>query len=240
MRPHRTTVRLTGIALRHQGTHDSLCAYYSAAMLLGALRPELEERFDAAHVGLDPLYANLPRPRGRTIERTVAEWLTSGVRLEPLCRALNGACARGAARTQFRFRRAGRSDGTVDFLRRLVDRGLPSLLGWESREMGDHTALVVGYDQHRGSASRWLRMLDPIRAQDVIEWGQLARLATGRLEIVWCAAHDGVRPDKLTVERDRAGATLAGGARVERWEPAEARWRALVPQPSSAAPRSRK
>jgi hypothetical protein len=228
MRRHRLTVRLRGITLRQQGTHDSLCAYYSAAMLLCTLRPELEECFDAAHVGGDPLYANLPRPRGRSLERAVADWLTSGVRLGELCRALNAACAHGETRTRFGFRTAGRGPATVEFLRAQIDRGLPCILGWDSRQMGDHTSLVVGYDRFGGNGARWLRLLDPIRAQDTIEWSQLSRLASAGLEIVWCEAHDGVRPDKLTVERDGEGALLDGRTRLERWEPADARWRPLA------------
>jgi hypothetical protein len=225
-RRQRRAVRLTGIALRHQGAHDALCAYYSAAMLLCALRPEFEDQFDAAEVAHDPLYAHLPRPRGRTLERAVADWLVSGVRLPSLCRALNAACARGPVRTRFRFARA---DGaTPGFLRAQVDRGLPCLVGWESREMGNHTALVVGYEQFSGSASRWLRMLDPIRAQEVVEWGQLKKLATGPIELIFCAAHEGVRPDRLTTERGSDGALLAGRTRLERWEPPSAAWRRLV------------
>ena len=133
----------------------------------------------------------------------------------------------GTGGTRFRARRAGRGAATVDFLRAQIDRGLPCILGWDSREMGDHTSLVVGYDHFAGSASRWLRLLDPIRAQETVEWGQLARLANAGLEIVWCAAHDGVRPDKLTVERDRHGAPLSGRVGTERWEPDDARWRPL-------------
>jgi hypothetical protein len=220
----RTTVRLTGIALRQQGSHDSLCAYYAAAMLLCALRPELDEQFDAARVADDPLFGNLPRPRGRTVERVAADWLTSGVRLRALCRALNRACAGGPARTRFAFRSAGRGHDTVEFLRAQIDRGLPCVLGWESHELGDHTALVVGYDRFAGSASRWLRLLDPIRVQDVLEWGQLQRLARARVEIIWCASHDGVRPDKLTVARDRHGGPVAGAAMIERWDPAGGQW----------------
>src|SRR5438094_853065 len=100
-------------------------------MLLCALRPEFEEELDAPHVGLDPLYANLPR-RGRALERMVTDWLTSGVRLEDLCRALNAACK---GRTRFRFKKGAVG---VDWLRAQVDSGLPCILGWESREMGNH------------------------------------------------------------------------------------------------------
>ncbi len=227
-RPFRRAVRLTGIALRTQGTHDSLCAYYSAAMLLCALRPEFEDQFDAAHVGLDPLYGHLPRRRGRSLERAVADWLASGVKLELLGRALNAACAKAGARTRFIFRTAARSDGALAILRAQIDRGLPCLLGWESREMGNHTSLVVGYEEFAGSASRWLRVLDPIRAQETLEWGQLRRLATARFELVVCERHDGVRPDKLTTARDRDGALLSNRTLFERWDPADEKWRPLV------------
>src|SRR6185503_16699259 len=182
----RVTVRLVGIVPRQQGTHDSLCAYYSAAMLLCALRPEFEEQFDAPEVRLDPLYANLPRRRGRTLERSVTDWLMSGVGLSSLCQALNAACD---GRTRFRFRKGGVS---VDFLHEQIDRGLPCILGWESREMGNHTSLVVGFERFARSRSQWLRLLDPIRAQDTLEFGQLARLATAPLEVVWCTQHDGI------------------------------------------------
>jgi hypothetical protein len=216
---------LTGIALRHQGSHDSLCAYYSAAMLLCALKPELEEQFDAAHVRRDPLFANLPRRRGQSIETVAAAWLTAGVALPALTRALDGAAHTRDNRTRFGYRRA-RCDGeTLAFLQAQVDAGLPCLLGWESREMGDHTSLVVGYDHFVRSRGRWLRVLDPIRMQEQIEWRQLARLAQGPLEIVWCRAHGGVRPDKLTVARAADGTPLA--TRNERWDPRRSAWHPL-------------
>jgi hypothetical protein len=221
MRRARVTVRLTGIALRHQGSHDSLCAYYSAAMLLCALRPELEEQFDAAHVARDPLFANLPRRRRQSIESVAAGWLTAGVALPALTRALDAA----AGGTRFRYRRA-RCDGeTLAFLQAQVDAGLPCLLGWESREMGDHTSLVVGYDHFITTRNRWLRVLDPIRMQEQIEWRQLQRLATSPLELVWCHAHAGVRPDKLTVARATDGTPLA--TRSERWDPRTRSWQTL-------------
>jgi hypothetical protein len=106
------------------------------------------------------------------------------------------------------------------------------VLGWESQELGDHTALVIGYERFAGSRSRWLRLLDPIRVQDVLEWGQLARLAKPRVELLWCRDHDGVRPDKLTVARDRGGALVPRGTTVERWDPGDAGWRPLIPRPA--------
>ena len=221
MRRARTTVRLTGIALRHQGSQDSLCAYYSAAMLLCALMPELEEQFDAAHVARDPLFANLPRRRRQTIESVAAGWLTSGVALPALTRALDAA---GKA-TRFRYRRAPCDGETLAFLQAQVDAGLPCLIGWESLELGDHTSLVVGYDHFVATRNRWLRLLDPIRMQEQLEWRQLRRLASTRLEIVWCQAHGGVRPDKLTIARAADGTPL--DTRNERWDPRSRAWHPL-------------
>jgi hypothetical protein len=219
----RTTVRLTGISLRQQGTHDSLCAYYAAAMLLCALRPELDEAFDAAHVGADPLIGNLPLRRGRSVESAAAEWLTSGVDLRHLTRALNRACAASDIRTRFRFVATGRGHQTLAHIHAQIDRGLPCVLAWESHEMGDHTALVIGYERFSGSRSRWLRLLDPIRLQDVLEWGQLARLARPRLELIYCTDHTGIRPDKLTVTRARTNVT-----QIERWDPGSDRFFPLI------------
>lgn len=229
--PRRTSVRLTGIPLKHQGTHDSLCAYYAAAMLLCALRPELEERFDAARVDEDPIFGHLPRKGGQKIERAVAEWLTSGVRLDRLCDALNRACARSGmpgVSTRFAWRAGNRVRGNVDFLRDQIDRGLPCVLGWESREMGDHTVLVVGHERYSGSHSEWLRLHDPSRVQELLEWGQLATLADRRVDLLYCVAHDGARPDKLTTCRGASGAILDGRTRLERWDPRAGRYHLLV------------
>jgi len=229
-RRHRTTVRLTGIRLREQGTHDSFCAYYSAAMLLCTLRPEFDDAFDAVHVSGDPLFSNLPRPRRRSLERTVADWLTTGVQFGPLAASLNAACK---GTTRFRAKRASCGAQTLELLRAKVDEGLPSVCGWESRELGNHTVLIVGYDRYVQSSSRWLRILDPTRGQEVLEWGQLARVVTAPLDLIWCTAHDGVRPDRLTVERDREGALL--GSRVERWTPATEEWQPLVARGAPSA-----
>ncbi len=233
-RRHRTTVRLTGIRLREQGTHDSFCAYYAAAMLLCTVRPELDDDFDAVNVKHDPLFSHLPRAPRRSIERTVADWLTTGVRFGPLARSLNAACLPhkkskkpNKVTTRFRARRMPFGARALELLRSNVDMGLPCVLGWESQELGNHTVLVIGYDRHvRRSGHRWLRVLDPTRGQDIIEWGQLARVATAPADIIWCTRHDGVRPDKLSVERDAEGNVLR--SRVERWNPLTKAWESLV------------
>jgi hypothetical protein len=229
-RRQRTTVKLIGITHRHQGSHDSLCAYYAAAMLISTLRPDIEERFDAPRVSGDPLFAHLPRRRGRSVDHAAAEWLASGVRLDALRHALDGAAKEEPAiATRFRYRALQKRDRPLESIRAHIDRGLPCLIGWESRELGSHTALVVGYERYAGSSSRWLRLCDPINSLDAIEWGQIERLAGGRAELIWCARHDGVRPDKLTVVRDGAGAIVRGKTKVERWDPRRSQWQTIVP-----------
>jgi len=220
----RTTVRLTGIRHRVQGTHDSFCAYYAAAMMLCTLRPEKDDDFDATHVARDPLFSNLPRPRRQSLDHAVATWLTTGVYFGPLARALERACDE---RSRFRASRSPWSDRTLDSIRDAIDRGLPTILGWESRELGNHTVLVIGYDRIVGrERHRWIRALDPTRGQDVIEWGQLARVATAPADVIACTAHDGVRPDKLTIERDRENKTIR--SIFERFDPTRNAWQPLV------------
>ena len=223
-RRHRTTVRLLGVRLRVQGTHDSFCAYYSAAMLLCTLRPELDDDFDALHVKNDPLFRHLPRPKRQSLDRTVADWLTTGVRFPPLTRALTAACK---GTTRFKHLRSNPSDRTLARVHASINEGLPCALGWESRELGNHTVLVVGYD--RGgpvTARRWLRVLDPTRGQDMIEWGQLAGVANGPIDIIMCSQHDGVRPDRLTYDRDTEGKVM--GSTVDRYDPQKKTWTALI------------
>jgi hypothetical protein len=223
-RRHRTTVRLLGLRLRQQGTHDSFCAYYSAAMLLCTLRPELDDDFDALHVKHDPLFRNLPRRRGKSLDRTVADWLTTGVQFGPLARALTSACKRT---TRFRAHRLRATDRTLALLHANVDDGLPCVLGWESRELGNHTVLVVGYDRvAHAAAHRWLRVLDPTRGQDIIEWGQLARVVTAPTDIITCTRHDGIRPDRLSYDRDFEGKVLR--STVDRYDPKAKSWAPLI------------
>jgi hypothetical protein len=226
-RRHRTSVRLIGLRLREQGTHDSFCAYYSAAMLLCTLRPELDDDFDALHVKHDPLFRNLPRRKGRSLDRTVADWMTTGVQFGPLARALTAAC-KGTSR--FRARRTGCTARTLELLHANVNEGLPCVLGWESRELGNHTVLVVGYDRGPTRKSlRWLRVLDPTRGQDIIEFGQLARVVTAPVDIIACTKHTGIRPDRLTTDRDTEGKIMR--SIVERYDPKTKAWSSLITRP---------
>lgn len=216
----RTSVRLVGVPPKHQGTHDSLCAYYAAAMMLSALRPELEDAFECGDVRQDPLFGHYPRRGKQRIDALVADWIVAGAHLPRLSKALDRVCREGV-RTRFVFATRPRTDATLLFLQQQIDAGLPCVLGWESSEMGLHTVCVTGYERYTGGGE-WLRVIDPARIQDLLEWSQLQRLATRRLEVIHCRTHEGLRPDKLTtVRRAAAKSTL------ERWDPRAQAWQKL-------------
>lgn len=226
-RAQHRTVKLTGILPRHQGSHDSFCAYYAAASLLCALRPEFEDAFEADDVRSDPLFSGVRLRRGETVAELVASWLASGMELRRVTGALNRAC-RGAPKTVFRHHLVARSRSNYDRLCANVDEGLPSLLAWDGREIGNHTVVVIGYDRHARSESRWLRVMDPIQMQEVLEWGQLEALAQSPLEVVSCTEHSGVRPDKVTTFRDTRGKIITGRTRHERFDPKHRRFDPVV------------
>lgn len=212
------TVKLVGITGRQQGSHDSFCAYYSAAALLCALRPEFNDSFEAENVRADPLFSGVKRRRGETLEKLVASWLVSGMELRRVTGALNNAC-NGTIKTHFRHRFVARSERNYDSICTKVDEGLPSLLAWDGREIGNHTVVVVGYEWHARSRSRWLRVIDPIQMQEILEWGQLEALAQSPLEVVECTRHDGARPDKMTTFRDAKQKLLTNRTQHERFNP---------------------
>jgi hypothetical protein len=179
-------------------------------MLLCALRPEFEDQFEAARIAQDPLFANYPRPTSQRLESLVATWIASGACLDRLTEALNRACTRAGkpgVTTTFIYRRVTRNESTVDLIHRQIDDGLPCVLAWTSRELGLHSVCVVGYERYSGSGA-WLRVLDPARIQDLLEWSQLCRLATGRLHLISIRHHTGSRPTKLTTLRDSSGRIL--------------------------------
>ena len=217
-RAQQTTVKLVGITARRQGSHDALCAYYAAATQLCALRPEFSDAFECIDARSDPLFGSVRRRRGERVEKVVASWFTDGMELRKVTSALNRA-SRGATRTSFGHRLLPRGAASYQLLCRQIDLGLPTLLAWEGREIGSHAVVVIGYDTHAASPRRWLRILDPIHMQEVLEWGQLATLSQAPIEAVLCSHHGGTRPDKLTTFRDGRQKLLADRTLHERFDP---------------------
>ena len=101
------------------------------------------------------------------------------------------------------------------------------------REMGDHTVVVVGYDRYP-SGRLWLRLLDPVRATEVMELDQIRRLAH-HIELIQPIQHAGPRPDKLTTLRTATGRTT----RLDRWDPGTRSW-VSIHRNDSAPGRNRK
>ncbi|MBI5496209.1 MAG: hypothetical protein HY904_14395 [Deltaproteobacteria bacterium] len=217
------SVRLAGIPLRRQGTHDSLCAYYAAATALCALHPWMAEGFDASRAEHDPLLAHLPR-RGRSLDALVTGALFTGLHLRDLATAMNRVC-RGTG-TLFQYRVLHRR--AVAQVAAPVLAGLPAVLGWEGPEIGNHTVVVHGVKRARGAPRTWLELLDPALALDAVEWGQLVALAGGTLEAILCVRHAGMRPDRVTTAKGPGGNLVRSHCRVERLDPRTERWTALV------------
>jgi hypothetical protein len=138
--------------------------------------------------------------------------------LRKVTTALNRVC-RGDTKTSFGHRLLARGGASYQMLCKQIDEGLPTLLAWDGREIGSHSVVVVGYDTHAASPRRWLRILDPIHMQEVLEWGQLAALAQAPIEAVVCTRHAGTRPDKLTTFRDSRQKLLADRTLHERFDP---------------------
>ena len=215
---YRKSVRLLGVLLKQQGSHDSLCAYYAAAMLLCALRPQFEEAFEAPSVELDPIFANLGHAPG-TLHARVCTWLAGGERLSTITQALNRACISANLQTTFRLERAARSIATRKKIEKQIDLGLPTVLAWRSPQMGLHTVTVVGYE-HYGRASAWLKVHDPGQIQTMIEWAQLVRMAKPPFELITCITHAGPRPQRMQTFRDRDGALIPGTTAIAQWNSA--------------------
>jgi hypothetical protein len=87
--------------------------------------------------------------------------------------------------------------------------------------MGDHTVVVIGYDRY-ANGRIWLRLLDPIRAAEVMELDQIRRLAD-RVELIAPITHTGRRPDKLTTLRN----SRKRSTRIDRWDPRAPGWEVL-------------
>jgi hypothetical protein len=217
-RAYRKTVRLLGIPEFYQGSHDAMCTYYAGAMLLAGLRPEMEDSLDFENPRVDdnPIIANSPRHGSQTIEGLFINWIKHGSGLDSLCKSLNRVCENSQTdgiETCFEHFRRKRIPRTYADIVKLIDDGLPCIIGWDSDELGSHAVVVTGYDYYRHS--RWLLLNDPSDANAKLEWDQLRALTHGKLDLIACINHNGVRPDRLTTKRSRNQAIVS--RQLERW-----------------------
>lgn len=216
MRKYYSSAELLGIPNYYQGTHDSLCTYYAAAMLLATVHPKYQNFFGRGArrqgVGLkveDPLIKNFPRSKKASNDRVLSSWFYGGAYLKDACKALKATMKEGGLDTQFKYKLYNHIMGTFDFIADNIGRGLPVMIGWNTVDFGVHCALVVGY---READRHWLILLDPTRGYEEVCWEVLKDIDKSRLALVSVDYHDGPRPDRLTVDK-------GGSTQVDRWWP---------------------
>jgi hypothetical protein len=229
-------VYVIGYPEYRQGSHDGLCVYYSAAMMLGSIFPDSRPLFGegdrvrkAGIVTRDPLFQHFEaREPTRGSGKGVCDWYFRGKELADVVPALNDAAASFGVKEAFSYHGKGAwSDKTFRRIRSAIDDGLPVILGWQSREYGNHCVLVEGYSVP--SRRRWLMVNDPGAGRDAICWEDLNGRGTAQyVELVTPDGSriPGPRLDKISVKRGPAGdikefavrRKMPGGGGTWRWE----------------------
>ena len=224
MRKKYRKVELLGVPTYYQGTHDSLCTYYSAAMLLATLHPEMQDLFGRGarrqRIGLkveDPLLKHFPRSTKDSNESVLSSWFYCGAYLRDACKALNASVEERKSDTVFqslfKHKEYTHHDSTFNLIVSKIDQGLPVMIGWSTVDYGVHCSLVVGY---RLVKHRWLILNDP-SGGDEISWEVLKDIDNALLDLVTVEYHEGPRPDRLTVTFDDD--ENIGSTQIDRWWP---------------------
>jgi hypothetical protein len=221
-KPYKS-VELLGVPSYYQGSHDSLCTYYAAAMFLETLHPEYRDLFGNAarrpRVGLkveDPLIKNFPHPAGGSNDRVLSTWFYSGAHLNDACKALNKSMKEDGRDTRFKYTRYNNCDKTFNLIVGDINQGLPVMIGWTTIDYGVHCALVVGY---RKASLRWFILHDPSGGNEVC-WEVLKAIGKSRLTLVTVDHHDGPRPDRMTTVINAKGEYVRP-TKIDRWWPHE-------------------
>lgn len=209
-------VELLNVPSFHQGSFDSLCTYYSAAMMLAALFPEEWREFGfgegrertTKNVSNDPLISFYSDDDNRLI---LARWFYRGEYVRKATSILNRLMKEREFSTRFECRRETAHDNTfTDVIASSINAGLPVMLGWNTPDYGNHTVLVTGYWEGR---ERWLVTNDPMDGADEISWASLKGQKTAKFEVGLCkpATHESYRPMK------RTEAAVGSATSVSRW-----------------------
>lgn len=220
---------LQNIPSYHQGDHDGMCVYYSAAMLLVTLFPELQtdlgegtRRRRVGFVTTDPIIGGLAVRLGEDPEKTLADWHWRGKRLKEVYRVLNRIAVERSGRKEYRalfqyFGRGTQWNANENRIRASIEAGLPVMLGWTTRDLGRHCVLVFGYtDGSKGGS--WFHTRDPGGGEDVF-WETLEKVSEGSAELIvpdpglW----QDMRPDALSFATNPEGRIV--DRRLFRWWP---------------------
>jgi hypothetical protein len=220
MRKRYRSVELLGVPNYYQGSHDSLCVYYTAAMLLTTLHPTYQDLLGRGarrqRVGLkveDPLIKNYPGSQKIPKDQVLSSWFYGGARLKDACALLKATMKEDCLDTKFKHKSSYHVQSTYDLIADHIDDGLPVMIGWNTVDFGVHCALVIGY---RIAARQWLVLHDPTCGNDEICWEVLKEIDRSRLELINVEYHDGPRSDRITVDKK-------GRKQIDRWWPCEGR-----------------
>lgn len=205
-------VQLLGVPWYGQGSLDGLCAYYSAAMMLSAFYPYKGSLFGESTAEkevdfsiLDPLIANYKGPKRSGPQMSLKEkdrkilsrWFYSGENLKPVTNTLNEICRDSPFSTHFKFELRSSHDKMFRDIRENIDNGLPVMLGWDTKDLGAHAVLVVGYWQ---GTQRWFSLNDPSPSgMNDVSWDMLKEIKKSKFQMITCDRHYGPRPDKLVI-----------------------------------------
>ena len=210
-----TAVELLSVPTYGQGTFDSLCAYYTGAMMLATLVPDYAVEFGRAtskavkSMSRDPLFRQYGNNEdNRTV---VARWFHHGETIENVVKILNRNMRYDGLSTRFECHHMNHHDGTFDRIARSVDAGLPVMLGWDTEDYGCHAVLATGYWIGK---EKWLAINDPGGSQE-ISWHSLKaqQKDRGNFEVGCVSEHRGPRPMKSVTEDKKAV--------VYQWTPAQ-------------------
>ena len=181
-------VELLNVPCYGQGAFDSLCAYYTGAMMLSTLFPEYNTRFGKAarqrttkHVSDDPLVKH--HPNNSDDRHALARWFYMGEYIETVTKTLNNIMEADRRGVVFEFQKKDRrTKARFQTIAESINLGLPVMLGWKAQDYGNHAVLVTGY---RESVEKWLILNDP-GGMPEISWDSLERQMEGGLEIGLC------------------------------------------------------
>lgn len=199
---------LTPMIHLEQGDNDSLCVYYSAAMLLLAFYPKYFGRLFAG-ADTDPILRHVKPIGPQSREQMIANWLFNGMEPSRVALALNRLADMEKLAFHVEHEERNKIESTFEDIQKDIDNGLPVILCHKSQSLGHHAVVVDGYQIERQRSTRpvyWLSLCDP-GGDDVRQWEQVTALSSGRLELVRVVPRDELpRPDLCTTLTDKDGA----------------------------------
>ena len=208
-------VELLNVPSYRQGSFDSLCVYYTAAMMLSSLFPEYERQFGVAareratkNLSADPLIHYYSGEDDRLV---LGRWYYIGEYVRKATTILNKIMLADGKSTRFGCQRETAHDNTFrDVIAGSIDDGLPVMLGWSTPDYGNHAVLVTGYWEGR---EKWFLINDPEGNAHEISWDSLKQQKTRKFEVGLCKSKTHVGYRLLKSIKSNSGAATT----VNRW-----------------------